>query len=78
MKEIKVLGPGCAKCKKLAENVHEALKQTGKEMDFEYITDIQKIMEYGIMMTPGLVIDGKVVATGRVHSVKEIINFIHS
>jgi len=78
MKEIKVLGPGCAKCKKLSENVQEALKQTGKEMDFEYITDIQKIIEYGIMMTPGLVIDGKVVATGRVYSVKEIINIFNS
>lgn len=78
MNEIKVLGPGCAKCKKLAENVHEALKQTEKEMNFEYITDIQKIMEYGIMMTPALVINGKVVASGRVISVKEIIDFMNS
>ena len=78
MREIKVLGPGCAKCKKLAENVQEAIKETGKEMDFEYITDLEKILSFGVMMTPGLVIDGKVVATGRVHSVKDIINFINA
>ncbi len=78
MKEIKVLGPGCAKCKKLDENVKEAIEKIGEEFDYEYITDIQKIMEYGILMTPGLVIDGKVVASGRVHNVKEIINFLNS
>jgi small redox-active disulfide protein 2 len=78
MKEIKVLGPGCAKCKKLAENVKVALEQVGSDMDFEYVTDIQKIMDYGILMTPGLVLDGKVKSTGRVLNVKEIINLINS
>ncbi len=77
MKEIKVLGPGCAKCKKLAENVKVALEQVGSDMDFEYITDIQKIMDYGILMTPGLVLDGEVKSTGRVLNVKEIINLIN-
>ncbi|MFP4368701.1 MAG: thioredoxin family protein [Candidatus Kapaibacterium sp.] len=78
MNSIKVLGPGCAKCKKLSENVQQALSQTKKELDFEYVTDIQKIMDYGILMTPGLVIDEKVVGTGRVYSVEEIINFLNS
>jgi len=78
MKEIKVLGPGCAKCKKLAENVKVALEQVGSDMDFEYVTDIQKIMDYGILMTPGLVLDGEVKSTGRVLNVKEIINLINS
>lgn len=78
MKKIKVLGPGCAKCKKLTDNVVEAIKQLGEEADFEYITDIQKIMEHGIMMTPALMIDDKIVSIGRVCTVKEILNYINS
>ena len=75
--EIKVLGTGCAKCKKLAENVQEAIKENGSEIGFEYVTDIQKIIEYGILMTPGLVIDDKVVSTGRVLPVKDIIEILN-
>lgn len=78
MKEVKVLGPGCAKCKKLAENVQEAIKQSGKDLNFEYITDIQKIMLFGVVMTPGLVFDGKVVSSGRVLPVKDILNLLNS
>jgi len=78
MKEIKVLGPGCAKCKKLADNTEEAAKASGIEFDFEYVTDIEKILNYGIMMTPGLVIDNKVVSTGKVLSVKDIGNMLKS
>ncbi len=72
MKEIKVLGPGCAKCKKLAENVQEALKETNEEAVFKYVTDINTIIAAGIMMTPGLVIDDKVISTGKVLNVKEL------
>ena len=72
MKKIKVLGPGCAKCKKLSENVQEALKETGLDAAFEYITDINKIIAAGIMMTPGLIIDDKVISTGKVHNIKEL------
>jgi len=75
--EIKVLGPGCAKCKKLAENCQEAIKLSGKEVNFEYITDLQRIMEYGVLMTPGLVINGKVVSVGRVLPVKEILGYMN-
>lgn len=78
MRELKVLGPGCAKCKKLDENVKNAIGETGGDFDYEYVTDIQKIMEYGILMTPGIVLDGTVVSTGRVLPVKEIINIIKS
>ena len=78
MKEVKVLGPGCAKCKKLADNVKEALESTQTDANFEYITDIQKIMEHGIMMTPGLIIDGKIESTGKVLSVKDIVQLINS
>lgn len=76
MKEVKVLGPGCAKCKKLDENVKKAMSEVGGEFDYEYVTDIQKIMNYGILMTPGLVVDGKVVSVGRVLPVRDIIDFI--
>ncbi|ROL62163.1 thioredoxin family protein [Bacteroidetes/Chlorobi group bacterium ChocPot_Mid] len=76
MKEIKVLGPGCAKCKKLDENVKTAMSEVGGEYDYEYVTDIQKIMNYGILMTPGLVVEGKVVSVGRVLPVRDIVDFI--
>jgi len=76
MREIKVLGPGCAKCKKLDENVKAAMSETGAEFDYEYVTEIQRIIGYGILMTPGLVLDGQVVSTGRVLPVKDILNLI--
>jgi len=72
MKDIKVLGPGCAKCKKLAENVQEAITLSKTDHKFEYITEIEKILDYGILMTPGLIIDGKVISTGRLMNVKQI------
>lgn len=76
MKIVKVLGPGCSKCKTLAANVHEAVAQLNESIDFEYITDMDKILSYGIMMTPGLIIDGKVIATGRVVPVKELVELL--
>ncbi len=78
MKEIKVLGPGCSKCKKLADNVSKALEQTEEKTDFEYITDMQKIIEAGIMMTPALIIDGKVVSTGKALPVKDLVKIFNS
>jgi len=78
MKNVKVLGPGCSKCKSLAANVHEAVAQINEPIDFEYITDMDKIISYGIMMTPGLIIDGKVISTGRVVPVKQIVEFLKS
>ena len=78
MKEIKVLGPGCSKCKKLADNVSKAIEQLPDEPDFEYVTDMQKIIEAGIMMTPALIIDGKVVSTGKALPVKDIVKLFNS
>lgn len=63
---IKVLGTGCKKCKTLEENVKTALNNTGKEAVVEKIEDVQKIIGYGVMSTPALVIDEKVVSTGKV------------
>jgi len=72
MMNIKVLGSGCPKCRKLEDHVKEALASTGKSADIEHVTDFAQIAEYNIMSTPGLVIDGKVVSAGKVLKSKEI------
>ena len=72
MKKIQILGTGCAKCAKLTENAEKAAKELGVEAEVEKVTDIKKIMEFGVMMTPGIVIDGVVKAAGKVLSVEEI------
>lgn len=70
--KIEVLGPGCKNCKKLYENVLLALQETGKQAEVEKVEDLARIMGYGIMQTPGLVIDGSVKISGRVPSSQEI------
>jgi small redox-active disulfide protein 2 len=72
MKKIQILGTGCAKCAKLTENAEKAAKELGVEAEVEKVTDIKKIMEFGVMMTPGLAVDGEVKAVGKVLSVEEI------
>lgn len=74
--EIKVLGTGCPKCKTLEKKTREVLSETGVEASITKEEDIMKIMEYGIMHTPGLVINGKVVVSGRLPSTDEIKQFI--
>jgi len=74
--EIKVLGTGCANCKALEKSVINALAEMDFIANVEKEEDITKIMSYGIMRTPGLVIDGKVVLSGRVPSVNEIKEII--
>ena len=69
---IKVLGGGCCKCEKLLGAVKEAVAEKEIEAEIEYITDMAKIMEYGIMSTPALMIDNKVVSMGRVLKAKEV------
>lgn len=70
--KIEILGPGCPNCSKLYENVQQALSDTGKDAEVAKVTDINKITEYGIMMTPGLAIDGEVKSVGKVLSIEEI------
>jgi small redox-active disulfide protein 2 len=72
MKKIQILGTGCAKCKKLAENAKLAAESLGLEYEMEKVTDLNEIMSFGVMTTPGLVIDGKVVAAGKLPSPAEI------
>ena len=70
--KIQVLGTGCPKCKKLAANAEEAAKGLGLAVEIEKVTDIDKIIDFGVMSTPSLAIDGKVVVVGKVPSVEEI------
>lgn len=76
MKEIKVLGPGCPKCEQLRKNVEQAVAQSGVECDIEKITDMLKMSEYGVMITPALVVDGEVKSVGKVLSVEDIQPFL--
>ena len=76
MKKIQILGTGCPKCKKLAENADAAAKQLGIEYTLEKVTDIKEIMKFGVMMTPALAVDGNVKVTGKVPTIEEIQNFI--
>lgn len=73
---IKVLGGGCCKCENLLGAVKEAVAEKGIEAEIEYITDMSKIMEYGIMSTPALMIDNKVVSMGRVLKAKDVAKLI--
>jgi small redox-active disulfide protein 2 len=70
--EIKILGTGCPKCKTLEKNAVDAVNELGLDAEVSKVTDINKIMEYNIMMTPGLVINGKVKASGRVPGKDEL------
>ncbi len=70
--KIKIFGRGCQKCEKLLKNVNMALYQLEMEADVEKITDLQAIVNNGIMGTPALMIDGKLISTGRVFSTNKI------
>ena len=76
MKRLQILGTGCPKCKKLAENAETAAKELQLEYELNKITDINQILGFGVMTTPGLVIDGVVKVTGKVPSVDEIKKLI--
>uniref|UniRef100_UPI003216C8F7 thioredoxin family protein n=1 Tax=uncultured Draconibacterium sp. TaxID=1573823 RepID=UPI003216C8F7 len=70
--DIKVLGTGCTKCKKLEQLTRDVVSEMGIEATIEKEEDIYKIMQYGVMRTPGLVVDGKVVLTGRLPKTDEL------
>jgi len=70
--EIKILGTGCPKCRKLEENAREAVKELGVDADITKVTDINRFADYDVMMTPALVIDDKVKVSGRVATKDQI------
>lgn len=70
--KIQILGTGCPKCAKLAENAAAAAKELGVEHELVKVTNINDIMTFGVMMTPGLAVDGNVKVVGKVPSVEEI------
>ena len=74
--KIEILGMGCARCNKLYQNALEAVKQSGKEVQVAKVEDIQKIMSYGVLSTPALVIDGVVKTAGKLPKAEEIQEWI--
>ncbi len=76
MTEIKILGPGCQKCKTTYNNVLEALKQTNIEANVVKVEDIEEMMKYNVLTTPALVIDDQIKIKGRVAQVNEIVELL--
>jgi small redox-active disulfide protein 2 len=74
--EIKVLGPGCANCKRLFQEAERAVKEAGVTATLVKVEAMEEIASYGILRTPGLVIDGQVVAAGRIPLTPEIVSMI--
>ena len=75
---VKVLGAGCKSCHEQYENTKEAVKAMGLSVDVEYITDMQKIMEYGVMRMPALVVNDKVVSQGKVLKPADVEKLLHA
>ncbi len=76
--EIEVYGTGCANCQNVEKNVKEAVKELGMDIDIKHVQDMDKILEAGIIATPGLAIDGEVKSMGRIPSVEEIKKWINA
>ena len=78
MIDIKILGPGCSNCLRLETLTRQAVARSGKDARIEKVTDYAQIMKWPILATPGLVINGKLVAVGRVPNPQEIINWLNT
>ena len=76
MRKLQILGTGCPKCIKLAENARKAVDAAGIDFEIEKVTDINEILKFGVMMTPALVIDGTVKAVGKLLEPHEINNLL--
>jgi small redox-active disulfide protein 2 len=76
MKKIQILGTGCAKCQKLTENARAAADSLGLAYELEKVTNINDIMAFGVMTTPGLAVDGQVLSAGKLLSPEEIKKLI--
>lgn len=78
MLSIKVLGPGCANCRKLEEIAREAVAATGVEAEITKVTDMEQIIAYDVLKTPGLVINEKLVSSGRIPTAASIAEWIRA
>ena len=76
MLNIKVLGPGCDNCNKVAENAHNAVAMLGTEATIEKVTDRAEFQKYNLLATPGLVINEKLVSAGRIPAESEVMTFL--
>ena len=76
MLKIKILGSGCPNCKRLEQEAKKAVSYLAIEAEIEKVTDYKKIMEYDILSTPGLVINEKVVSSGRIPAQSELVTFL--
>ena len=76
MVEIKVLGPGCANCKRLEQIAQKVVNNLAVEAKIEKVTNYQEIVELGVMTTPGLIVNGEVVSSGRIPSETEVIGWV--
>lgn len=76
MHKIQILGTGCPKCRKLAETAEKAATHAGLDYEIVKVTDLNDIMDYGVVVTPGLALDGKVLFTGKVPSVDELTRML--
>jgi small redox-active disulfide protein 2 len=74
--KIEIIGSGCPKCNKTFENAKQAIANAGIQAELVKVTDIKDIMNYGVMITPALAIDGKLKVSGRIPSADEILNWI--
>ena len=73
---IEILGMGCPKCKKLTENAQKAVAEAGIKAEIVKVEDMDKIVFYGVMMTPALTLDGKIMSSGKIATVDEIKKWI--
>ena len=73
MRKIQILGTGCPKCLQLARNAEAAARRLGAEVEIEKIEDVNRILKFGVMLTPALVVDGEVKSAGRVLTPEEIL-----
>lgn len=74
--KIEILGPGCARCRATEDNVRKALAELNLEADVAHVTDVREFAKRGVMLTPGLVVDGKVVSSGRIPETSEIKDWL--
>lgn len=73
---IQILGPGCPKCRKLSKEAEKAARELGLEYEIVKVKDVKEIMKYGVLTTPGLAVDGKVKAVGKVLDAGKIKEFL--